>query len=179
MNETGRRFVDRWLRPISHDSMEGSVSFGTQSQALGYREAFAELCGLYWYPLYAFIRRRGHSPRDAQDLAQGFFLHLLEHKTVSRVDRSKGKFRSFLVASLQNYLSNEAERAGCLKRREKAEFIYQDLEGAEDRYGLESVDALTAEKIFDARWAMALLGEAKSRLNREYGAHGKRLRLTR
>src|SRR5580700_10922331 len=92
------------------------VLISAQSQAPGWKEAFAELSKLYWYPLYGFTRRRGYSPEDAQDLAQGFFLHLLEHKTLSRVDRSKGKFRSFLLASLQNFLSNEADRARCLKR---------------------------------------------------------------
>ena len=98
-----------------------------QSQAPGSQQAFADLCKLYWYPLYAFIRHRGHSPEDAEDLVQGFFLHLVEHKTLSRVDRSKGKFRSFLLASLQNFLSDEADRARCLKRGGEAEFVYLDL----------------------------------------------------
>src|SRR6202043_4266508 len=99
---------------------------------------------LYWYPLYGFIRRRdGKSPPDAQDLAQGFMLHLIERKTLSRVDRSKGKFRSFLLASLQNYLSNEAERARCLKRGGKVELVDLDFEWAEDRYGMEPVETLS------------------------------------
>jgi RNA polymerase sigma factor (sigma-70 family) len=149
------------------------VLVSAQSQTPGSKEAFADLCKLYWYPLYAFIRRRGHSPEDAEDLVQGFFLHLLQHKTLSRVDRSKGKFRSFLLASLQNYLSNEAEHARCLKRGGKAEFVQLDLEAAEDRYRLEPVDAITPEMIFDARWAMALLGEAMNRLSQEYVAQGK------
>jgi len=102
-----------------------------------------------------------------------FFLHLIEYKTLSRVDRSKGKFRSFLLASLRNYLSNEADRGRCLKRGGKEEFVRIDLEEAEDRYELEPVDELTPEKIFDARWAMALLGEAMNRLNREYMVQGK------
>jgi RNA polymerase sigma factor (sigma-70 family) len=150
------------------------VLLSAQSQAPGCEHAFAELCRLYWYPLYGFIRHRGYSPEDAQDLAQGFMLHLIERKTLSRVDRSKGKFRSFLLASLQNYLSNEAERARCLKRGGKAEMVYLDIEGAEDRYGMEPVEALTPAKIFDARWAMVLLGEAMNRLKREYLAQGKR-----
>ena len=149
------------------------VLLSAQSQAPGCKEAFAELCRLYWYPLYGFIRHRGYSPEDAQDLAQGFILHLIERKTLSRVDRSKGKFRSFLLASLQNYLSNEAERARCVKRGGKGEIIYLDIEGAEDRYGMEPVEALTPEKIFDARWAMALLSEVTNKLNREYLAQGK------
>jgi RNA polymerase sigma factor (sigma-70 family) len=149
------------------------VLVSAQSQAPGYQEALADLCKLYWYPLYAFIRHRGYSSEDAQDLVQGFFLHLIEYKTLSRVDRSKGKFRSFLLASLQNFLLNEIDRARCLKRGGKVEFVYIDLEEAEDRYGFEPVEELTPEKIFDARWAMALLGEAMNRLGREYVAQGR------
>lgn len=149
------------------------VLVSTQSQAPGSKEAFAHLCKRYWYPLYAFIRYHGYSPEDAEDLVQGFFLHLIEHKTLRRVDRSKGKFRSFLLASLKNHLSNEAERAACSKRGGKVKFVHLDLESAEDRYRLEPGDALTPEKIFDARWAMALIDEALDRLNREYIARGK------
>jgi RNA polymerase sigma factor (sigma-70 family) len=149
------------------------VLVSAQSQAPGSKEAFADLCKLYWYPLYAFIRHRGYSAEDAEDLVQGFFLHLVEHKSLSRVDRSKGKFRSFLLASLQKYLSDEADRARCLKRGGGVEFVHLDLEGAEDRYGLEPVDTLSPEKIFDARWAMALIGEALNRLGREYDSQGK------
>jgi RNA polymerase sigma-70 factor (ECF subfamily) len=149
------------------------VLVAAQSQAPGSKEAFADLCKLYWYPLYAFIRHRGYSPEDAEDLVQGFFLHLVEHETLRRVDQSKGKFRSFLLALLKNYLSDELNRAGCLKRGGKAEFVRLDAQGAEDRYRLEPVDTLTPEKIFDARWAMALIGEALDRLYREYAAEGK------
>ena len=149
------------------------VLLSAQSQTPGCKEALSDLRKLYWYPLYSFIRHWGYSPEDAQDLVQGFFLHLIEYKTLSRVDRSKGKFRSFLLASLQNYLANEADRARCLKRGGNAEFVYRDLEEAEDRYGLEPVERLTPEMIFDARWAMALLGEAMNRLSREYMAQGK------
>ncbi len=107
-----------------------------QSQAPGSQAALAELCRIYWYPIYSFVRRRGFSPEDAQDLTQGFFLHLLDHKALSRVSPVKGKFRSFLLASLQNYLSDEADRARCLKRGGKLEFVPLDMEFAEDRYRL-------------------------------------------
>ena len=149
------------------------VLLAAQSQTAGFKEALAELCNLYWYPLYAFVRQRGYSPEDAQDLTQGFFAHLLEHKALTRVDRQKGRFRSFLLAALQKYLSNEAGRTGCLKRGGKAEFVSLDLHSAEDRYRLEPVEALTPEKVFDARWAMALLAKAMDRLNREYIDQGK------
>jgi RNA polymerase sigma-70 factor (ECF subfamily) len=146
-----------------------------QSRVEGGPAALAELCRRYWYPLYVFARRRGHSPEDAQDLTQGFFLHLLEHRALAGVDRLKGKFRSFLLASFQNYLSKEAHRARCLKRGGCYEFVTLDLEKekAESRYLLEPADALTAEKIFDARWAMTLLGRAMTLLGEEYAAQGK------
>jgi len=144
-----------------------------QNRVEGGQAALAELCRLYWYPLYVFARRRGHSPDDAQDLTQGFFLHLLEHRALARVDRLKGKFRSFLLASFQNYLSIEAHRARSLKRGGNCEFVALDLESAESRYLLEPGDALTAEKIFDARWAMTLLGRAMTLLGEEYAAQGK------
>jgi RNA polymerase sigma factor (sigma-70 family) len=149
------------------------VMTAAQSQVQGGPAALAELCRLYWYPLYVFARRRGNSPDDAQDLTQGFFLHLLEHRALARVDRLKGKFRSFLLASFQNYLSIEAHRARCLKRGGNCEFVTLDLERAESRYLREPADALTAEKIFDARWAMTLLGRAMTLLGEEYAAQGK------
>ena len=144
-----------------------------QSQAPGSKAALAELCRLYWYPLYAYVRRRGHTPEETQDLTQGFFLHLLEHKTLGRADPLKGKFRSFLLGSLQNYLSSEAERARCLKRGGGVEFISLDLQDAENLYRLEPADHLTAETIFDARWATTLLDEAMTRLGSEYAEQGQ------
>ena len=144
-----------------------------QSQAPGSQAALGELYRIYWYPLYAYIRRRGHAPEEAQDLNQGFFLHLLEHKTFARADPLKGRFRSFLLGSLQNYLSTEAERARCLKRGGRVEFVPLDLQDAEGRYKLEPVDRLTPEKVFAARWAIALLGEAMNRLRQDYATREK------
>jgi RNA polymerase sigma factor (sigma-70 family) len=150
------------------------VLLSAQSQVAGSKEALADLCKLYWYPLYGHIRRRGFSPDDAQDLTQGFFLDLLEHKALSRADRQKGKFRSFLLASLKNFLSNEAQKARCLKRGGQIQFVYMDFGEAEDRYEREEpAERLTPEKIFDARWAFALLGDAKNRLRQEYLDSGK------
>src|ERR1700759_2846866 len=130
------------------------VMVSAQSQAEGGPAALSELCRIYWYPLYSFVRRRGYSPHDAQDLTQGFFLHLLEHRALSGVDRLKGKFRSFLLACFQNYLSAETHRAKRLKRGGQCQFVSLDLETAENRYQYEPVDYLTAEKIFEARWAL-------------------------
>jgi RNA polymerase sigma-70 factor (ECF subfamily) len=162
---------------------EGAASFHTtrwtmvmraaQSQAQGGPSALAELCRVYWYPLYIFARRRGHSPEDAQDLTQGFFLHLLERRALTGVDRLKGKFRSFLLASFQNHLSDVGDRARRYKRGGDKEFVQLDAEDAEERYRREPVEFLTAEKIFGARWAMTVLGEALKRLRQEYATAGK------
>ena len=120
---------------------EGAASFHTtrwtivmraaQSQAPGGESALAQLCRSYWYPLYMFARRRGHSPDDAQDLTQGFFLHLLEQRALAGVDRLKGKFRSFLLASFQNHLSNQFDCARRLKRGGDREFVRLDAEDAQ------------------------------------------------
>src|SRR6201987_668909 len=135
------------------------VLLSAQSQAPGSKAALAELCRLYWFPLYAFVRQRGYTPADTQDLVQGFFLHLLDHKALAEVDPRKGKFRSFLLASLKNYLSKESDRARCLKRGGNVEFVPLDTENAEEICKFEPADFLTAETIFDARWATALLHE--------------------
>jgi RNA polymerase sigma factor (sigma-70 family) len=150
------------------------VMVSAQSQVAGGKAALGELCRIYWHPLYSFARRRGYTPHDAQDLTQGFFLHLLEHRALTQVDRLKGKFRSFLLASFQNYLSNEAQRARSLKRGKEYEFVSMDWENAENRYRLEPADYLTAEKIFDARWAMTLLNHVMLALERAYTEEGKR-----
>src|SRR5208337_3077530 len=144
-----------------------------QSQAPGGQSALAQLCRNYWYPLYMFARRRGRSPDDAQDLTQGFFLHLLRQRALASVDRLKGKFRSFLLASFQNHLSDVADRARRLKRGGEKEFVQLDVEEAEERYRLEPVECLTAEKMFDARWALTLLAEALNRLRQESATEGK------
>lgn len=147
-----------------------AILVAAESQMPGSQAALTELCRLYWYPLYAFARRRGHGSSDAQDLTQGFFLHLLENQGLKRAHPLRGRFRSFLLSSFQNFLSDEASRARCLKRGGNREFVFLDAEDAETRYRLEPADHLTAEKIFDARWAMTLLGHAVERLRLEYAA---------
>jgi RNA polymerase sigma factor (sigma-70 family) len=149
------------------------VLLSAQTQVPGSRTALADLCRLYWYPLYAFVRRRGYSAEDAQDLTQGFFLSLLERKSLRQVGPEKGKFRSFLLASLKNYLSDAFDRDNSIKRGGQIEFVAFDFGTGEERYGEEHADFLTAEKIFDARWAITLLDHAIGRLRQEYAAQGK------
>lgn len=150
-----------------------AVLLSAQSQAPGSRDALAELCRIYWHPIYVFVRRRGYDAEEAQDLTQGFFLHLLNHKTLRQVNPIKGKFRSFLAASLQNYLLDQVDHAHRLKRGGKIDFVSIDAKHAEHHLQVAAPDLLTADKIFDARWAMALLDEAMMRLATEYAGHGK------
>jgi RNA polymerase sigma factor (sigma-70 family) len=137
--------------------------------------AMAELYRIYWYPLYSHVRRRGYSPEDSQDRTQSFFLHLLEHRRLMQVDPQKGRFRSFLLASLKNFLSTAQRREYTIKRGGLCAFISLDAEAVESRYQLEPTDdlALTAQQIFDARWALALLNEAMNSAQAEYAARGK------
>ena len=149
------------------------VLLSAQTQVPGSRTALADLCRLYWYPLYAFVRRRGYNAEDAQDLTQGFFLSLLERKSLRQVGPEKGKFRSFLLAALKNYLSDAFDRENSMKRGGQIEFVALDFDGGEERYREDAADSLTAEKVFDARWAMTLLDHAIGRLQKEYASPGK------
>jgi RNA polymerase sigma factor (sigma-70 family) len=144
-----------------------------QDSSSSVRAALEQLCEVYWYPLYAYVRRRGYSQHDAEDLTQGFLAHLLAHSFLERVGREKGKFRSFLLASLKNYLADEHDRASSLKRGAGQTFISLDLEHAAERYAAESVESLSPDKLFDRGWAMQLLERARSRLEGEYLSAGK------
>jgi RNA polymerase sigma factor (sigma-70 family) len=144
-----------------------------QSRAPGAPQALAELCTRYWRPLYAFTRRQGHSPEDAQDLVQGFFEHLIASRGLVTVDRSKGRFRSFLLASLQNFISAETRRARAEKRGGRAERIRLDWEDAEAGLAFEPADRLTPETLYDAQWALLLLRRATECLQQEQAAAGK------
>jgi len=150
-----------------------AILLSAQSQAPGSEKAREEFCQLYWYPLYAFIRRRGYNPDDARDLTQGFFLFMLDRKALKRATPEKGKFRSFLLGSLKNYLSNVYQHENAIKRGGKIDFVSVDFSDGEDRYSRGPADSLTPEKIFDANWAMTLLGRAVERLKEEYSAQGK------
>ena len=135
--------------------------------------ALSTLCELYWYPLYSYLRRRGHTAEDAQDLTQGFFARLLEKHTLNVVDRSRGRFRSFLLSSLDHYVSNERDRSRAQKRGSGTPPISLDVATAEDRYVREPADPLTPERIFDRNWALAVLDRVLNRLRAELHEAGK------
>jgi RNA polymerase sigma-70 factor (ECF subfamily) len=135
-------------------------------------EALVTLCKAYWYPLYAFVRRQGYRAEDAQDLTQAFFAKLLEKNYVGDADRQRGKFRSFLLASLKHFLANERDHARARKRGGGRPVISLDFESAEDRYRHEPADTMTAERLFAKRWALTLLDQVLSRLQDEYVGAG-------
>jgi RNA polymerase sigma-70 factor (ECF subfamily) len=139
------------------------------------RAALAELCRSYWYPLYAYIRRQGHGADAAQDLTQEFFTRLLEKDGLASVDQGKGRFRSFLLAACKHFLANERDRARAQKRGGDRQFVPIDFRDADGRYGSEPAHDATPEKLFERRWALALLEQVLARLRLEYEAGGKSL----
>ncbi len=141
------------------------------SQAPESAAALEKLCRAYWYPLYAFVRASGYGPEEASDLTQEFFVHLLERKWLSKADPQRGRFRSFLLASVKNLLSNEWKRARRIKRG-GGQLVPLDGMDPEERYRLEPSDNVTPEKIFERRWAATLLSEVLERLRRECDGEG-------
>ncbi|HOC55193.1 MAG TPA: sigma-70 family RNA polymerase sigma factor [Verrucomicrobiota bacterium] len=135
--------------------------------------ALEKLCRTYWYPLYACVRRQGHDEASAKDLTQEFFTRLIHKNRLDHVRREKGRFRSFLLASLKNFLSDEWDKAQAQKRGGGQTLLSLDDDSAEDRYRLEPADSLPPDKLYDQRWALTLLGQAKARLKEEYAQAGK------
>ena len=139
----------------------------------GAKQALATLCETYWYPLYAYLRRHGKSAEDAQDLTQGFFQQMLEKGTIERADPGRGRFRSFLLASLKHYVTNEWDKDQAHKRGGDVPHVSLELEGAEGRYQFEPKDDATPETVFDRRWALTLLGNVLAKLRKEFVEAGK------
>ena len=135
-------------------------------------EALAKLCRIYWYPLYAFIRRRGHSPHDAQDLTQEFFYRLLDKRYLDAVDYRKGRFRSFLLAALEHFLANEW-RCSQAQRRGGGQQVISIDDDAEQRYAREPATNLSPERIYEQRWALAFLEQVLGKLRAEFLEAGK------
>ncbi len=133
--------------------------------------ALAQLCQTYWYPLYAYVRRRGRSPHDAQDLTQEFFARLLEHNWLARADQAKGRFRTFLLTAMERFLANEWDKVRALKRGGGSQLL--SLDAAEALYGAEPADARSPEQVFERRWALTLLDAVLQRLEADYRAQGK------
>jgi RNA polymerase sigma factor (sigma-70 family) len=139
------------------------------------RAALAHLCQTYWAPLYSFVRSRGYTVHDAQDLTQSFFVYLIEHKIYARADRQKGKFRSFLLASLKNFLADASDRERTLKRGGAHDFVplrEEQIEEAESLFRTHS-DAASEDRVFEWTWAEALVANGLERLSADYKVEGK------
>jgi RNA polymerase sigma factor (sigma-70 family) len=137
------------------------------------REALASLCSAYWSPLYAFIRRQGASPPEAEDLTQEFFYQLIERHSLGHVERAGGKFRSFLLVCLKNFLTNQRERANAQRRGGGKTVVSLDAVEAERRYPIETTESLTPEKAYEQRWVFAVLERTLDELRRAYAQEKK------
>lgn len=170
------------LSPSGGDADVGVAIFATtrwsivlmaQGQSAAADAALEALCRTYWTPLYAFIRREGFPVEEAKDLTQGFFARWLERRDFDAVRREKGRLRSYLLVSLKHFLANERNRATALKRGHGQQTISLDEIFAEHRYDLEPIESLTADQIYERRWAMAVLDEVLARLAAEYRTSGR------
>ncbi len=137
------------------------------------RDALARLCQTYWYPLYAYVRRRGYSAHDAQDLTQSFFAHMLEKQSIIAADPERGRFRSFILTAMNNFLAQEWQKSRAQKRGGGSEVFSLDLAQAEQRYDLEPATLETPDKDFDKKWALALLQSVMTQLESEYKREDK------
>jgi RNA polymerase sigma-70 factor (ECF subfamily) len=136
-------------------------------------DALAHLCQTYWYPLYAFARRRGCSPPDAQDLTQEFFARLLKGNWLAEADRQRGRFRSFLLSAMKHFMANEWNKAQAQKRGGGQPILSLNDDSAEHRYRLEPAETATPESLFERGWALTLLEGVLARLEEEYRQEGK------
>ena len=159
--ERGKFHTTRW-----------SIVVSARGDGSGVQDALANLCGTYWFPLYAFVRRQGVSPHDAQDLTQEFFVRLLEKGWLGGVDRERGRFRSWLLASMKHFLANEWDKARTAKRGGRAVSFSLDELDAESRL-LHEPATVSAEQIYDRRWATMLLDQVLARLRTEMAGAGR------
>jgi RNA polymerase sigma factor (sigma-70 family) len=134
--------------------------------------ALEQLCRSYWYPLYVYVRRRGNGPEDAQDLTQAFFAYLLEKQCLGRADPARGRFRTFLLHALENFLANEWRREHRLKRGAGVKCLSLDSAQAEPRYTREPAVTMTPERAYARRWALTVLNQVLTDLQQEYARTG-------
>jgi RNA polymerase sigma-70 factor (ECF subfamily) len=137
------------------------------------RDALGKLCQTYWYPLYAYARRRGYSAHDSQDLTQEFFARLLERQSLSRANPERGRFRSFILTAMNHFLASEWHKARAKKRGGGGQVLSLDLAAAEERFDLEPAGHSAPDKFFEKQWALTLLNEVLNRLEDEYRREGK------
>jgi len=149
-----------------------SVVLGAQGESPAAQEALEKLCRIYWRPIYSFVRRQGIGPADAEDLTQGFFASLLEHRNLDAVRREKGRLRSYLLSAVKHFLTDEHRRAMAIKRGKGERLIPLEELRTEEQSGMEPADPLTAERIYERRWASTLLDRVLGRLEDQYRVRG-------
>ena len=149
-----------------------SVVLEAQGESPAAHEALEKLCCTYWRPIFAFLRRQGLHPAEAEDITQGFFAQLLERRSFDAVRREKGRLRSYLLGALKYFLTDEQRRAMAIKRGKGQRLIPLDELRADDRIEIEPADPVTAEMIYERRWALTVLDRVLSRLKHEYNAAG-------
>jgi DNA-directed RNA polymerase specialized sigma24 family protein len=134
------------------------------------RAALERLCEIYWYPLYAYLRRRGENPDEARDLTQGFLTSLLERREFENLHQDRGRFRAFLLASLQHFIANDADRRRTQKRGGGTTILPLELDSAEGRYRFEPADTATPETLYERRWALMVIERVLAHLRKEWEA---------
>lgn len=149
-----------------------SVVLTAQGESASAEEALEKLCRIYWWPLYGFVRRQGYTPEEAQDLTQGFFVMLLERRDLDAVRREKGRLRSYLLAALKNFLRKAHRHTMTVKRGQGRPLVPLDELVARERANLEPADRLSADRIYERRWALTLLEQVLVRLEEEYRVAG-------
>ena len=158
---------------VAFTTTQWSVVLDAQSESPSAQEALEKLCRTYWWPLYGFVRRQGYSPEEAQDLTQGFFAMLLERKDFDAVRQEKGRLRSYLLTALKNFLAKAHRRAMTIKRGEGRPLVPLEDLLVRERADLEPADRLSADRIYERRWALTLLEQVLARLEEEYQVGGK------
>lgn len=164
-SDLGKRVEERNDFATTHWSVVLAAG-NNESSAANY--ALEKLCQTYWYPLYAYVRRAGHSPHDAQDLTQAFFLCLIKRQSIGNADPQKGRFRSFLLGAMNYFLANEWAKLHTQKRGGNQQMICLDIAAAEERLGLEADHHESADRLFDKTWANTLLEKVLMRLENEF-----------
>jgi RNA polymerase sigma factor (sigma-70 family) len=149
-----------------------SVVLEAQSESPAAQKALEKLCHIYWRPIYSFVQRQGIGPEEAKDITQGFFADLLEHRSLTAVRRDKGRFRSYLLGALKHFLADERRRAMAIKRGKGQPLIPLEELSADERVGMEPTDPVTAEQIYERRWASTVLERVLNRSKDEYRAAG-------
>ena len=158
--------------PAAFATTHWSVVLEAQGESPAAQEALEKLCRIYWRPIYSFVRRQEAGPEEAQDLTQGFFALLLERRDLSTVRKEKGRLRSYLLTALKHFLTDERRRAMAIKRGKGERLIPLEQLRAEEQSGMEPADPLTAERIYERRWASTLLDRVLSRLEDKYRTRG-------